>query len=60
MQPLADALDGVLPFAHVTDTASAIPLIQTELRAGDALLVKGSNGIGLSRLVAALADGEQD
>ncbi|WP_255245715.1 UDP-N-acetylmuramoyl-tripeptide--D-alanyl-D-alanine ligase [Sphingobium sp. D43FB] len=60
MQPLADALDGVLPFAHVADTASAIPLIQHELRAGDALLVKGSNGIGLFRLVAALADGEQD
>lgn len=60
MQPLADALDGMLPFTHVDDTASAIPLIGNEMRAGDALLVKGSNGIGLSRLVAALADGEQD
>ena len=60
MQPLADALDGMLPFTHVDDTASAIPLIRNEMRAGDALLVKGSNGIGLSRLVAALADGEQD
>ncbi len=60
MQPLADALAGMLSFAHVADTASAIPIIQQDVRAGDALLVKGSNGIGLSRLVAALANGEQD
>ena len=59
MQPLARALASV-PHAHVPDTASAIPLIQTEMRAGDAILVKGSNGVGLSRLVAALADAARD
>ncbi|MFB0873744.1 MULTISPECIES: UDP-N-acetylmuramoyl-tripeptide--D-alanyl-D-alanine ligase [unclassified Sphingobium] len=59
MQPLASALTTV-PHAHVPDTASAIPLIQTEMRAGDAILVKGSNGVGLSRLVAALADAARD
>lgn len=58
MRPLADAL--ALRHAHVADTAAAIPLIQTEMRAGDAILVKGSNGVGLSRLVAALADAARD
>ncbi|NWK94218.1 UDP-N-acetylmuramoylalanyl-D-glutamyl-2, 6-diaminopimelate--D-alanyl-D-alanine ligase [Sphingobium lactosutens] len=60
MAPLADALDGTIPYAHVPDTATAIPLIQTEMRAGDAILVKGSNGVGLSRLVAALAQAARD
>ncbi|HUD93709.1 glutamate ligase domain-containing protein, partial [Sphingobium sp.] len=60
MAPLADALDGAIPYAHVPDTATAIPLIQTEMRAGDAILVKGSNGVGLSRLVAALAEAARD
>ncbi|CAD7337391.1 UDP-N-acetylmuramoyl-tripeptide--D-alanyl-D-alanine ligase [Sphingomonadales bacterium 56] len=57
MTPLADTLQGQrLAFAHVPDTAAATNLIQTEMRAGDAILVKGSNGIGLSRLVAALGE----
>lgn len=60
MQPLAEALaqtqQGVIAFDHVPDAARATDLIQTEMRAGDAILVKGSNGIGLSRLVAALQE----
>ncbi|WP_176590202.1 UDP-N-acetylmuramoyl-tripeptide--D-alanyl-D-alanine ligase [Sphingobium sp. EM0848] len=60
MQPLAEALaqaqKGVMAFDHVSDAARATDLIQTEMRAGDAILVKGSNGIGLSRLVAALQE----
>jgi UDP-N-acetylmuramoyl-tripeptide--D-alanyl-D-alanine ligase len=60
MQPLAEALAqkqaGVIAFDHVSDAARATDLIQTEMRAGDAILVKGSNGIGLSRLVAALQE----
>jgi len=60
MRPLADALaktqQGVIAFDHVADTARATDLIQNEMRAGDAILVKGSNGIGLSRLVAALQE----
>lgn len=54
MAPLAARLDGRIAHAHVPDTASAIPILQSEMRADDAILVKGSNGIGLSRLVAAL------
>lgn len=59
MKPLADALTGAgqaVAFDHVSDTAAATSLIKTEIRAGDAILVKGSNGIGLSRLVAALGE----
>ena len=57
---LADALEGTMAYAHVPDAASAIPLIEKEMRAGDAILVKGSNGIGLSRLVAALGQAARD
>ncbi len=60
MAPLADALDGSMAYAHVPDTASAITLLTTDMRAGDAILVKGSNGIGLSRLVAALGERARD
>jgi UDP-N-acetylmuramoyl-tripeptide--D-alanyl-D-alanine ligase len=56
MKPLAEALGATVAFAHVADAAAATNLIQTEMRAGDAILVKGSNGIGLSRLVAALGE----
>jgi len=56
MRPLAEAVGGVVAFAHVADAAAATSLIQAEMRAGDAILVKGSNGIGLSRLVAALGE----
>jgi UDP-N-acetylmuramoyl-tripeptide--D-alanyl-D-alanine ligase len=60
MAPLADALGDTISHVHVADTAAAIPLIQNEMRAGDAILVKGSNGVGLSRLVAALVQGASD
>ncbi|MBA4753831.1 MAG: UDP-N-acetylmuramoyl-tripeptide--D-alanyl-D-alanine ligase [Sphingobium sp.] len=60
MAPLADALDGSIAYVHVPDTASATTLLTTEIRAGDAVLVKGSNGIGLSRLVAALGEPARD
>ena len=56
MKPLAEVLKGQMAFDHVPDAAAATNLIQTEMRAGDAVLVKGSNGIGLSRLVAALGE----
>lgn len=56
MTPLADALTGEVTFTHVPDAAAATALIQNDIRAGDAILVKGSNGIGLSRLVSALVD----
>jgi UDP-N-acetylmuramoyl-tripeptide--D-alanyl-D-alanine ligase len=36
MRPLAEAVGGVVAFAHVADAAAATSLIQAEMRAGDA------------------------
>ncbi len=55
MAPLAAALEGQIDFVHVPDAASARVSLDAMLRAGDAVLIKGSNGVGLSRVVAALA-----
>ncbi|MEG3179448.1 UDP-N-acetylmuramoyl-tripeptide--D-alanyl-D-alanine ligase [Sphingomonas sp. LT1P40] len=55
MAPLARTLEGRLELVHVPDAAAARDAIETMLRPGDAVLIKGSNGVGLSRVVAALA-----
>ncbi|MGI4732744.1 MAG: UDP-N-acetylmuramoyl-tripeptide--D-alanyl-D-alanine ligase [Janthinobacterium lividum] len=57
MAPLADALAGRLRTVHVADAAGALGQLPAMLAPGDAVLVKGSNGVGLSRVVAALAAG---
>jgi UDP-N-acetylmuramoyl-tripeptide--D-alanyl-D-alanine ligase len=54
MAPLAEALEGRLDFVHVADAAAALQATRAMLAPGDALLVKGSNGVGLSRVVAGL------
>ena len=41
---------------HVSDWTAALATIRPMLRAGDVLLVKGSNSVGLGALVAALTD----
>jgi UDP-N-acetylmuramoyl-tripeptide--D-alanyl-D-alanine ligase len=43
---------------HVPDAATARDRLNAVLRAGDAVLIKGSNGVGLSAVVAALRDGK--
>ncbi|HEX2764667.1 MAG TPA: UDP-N-acetylmuramoyl-tripeptide--D-alanyl-D-alanine ligase [Allosphingosinicella sp.] len=58
MAPLAKALGDSLEMAHVPDTAAAIELARRRIRPGDAILVKGSNSIGLAALVEALAGGK--
>ncbi|HEX7820844.1 MAG TPA: UDP-N-acetylmuramoyl-tripeptide--D-alanyl-D-alanine ligase [Sphingobium sp.] len=58
MEPLARALEGKLALRHVPDAQTAIDILRPLLRAGDVVLVKGSNSIGLSRLVAAIAGGD--
>ncbi len=55
MTPLAAALEGRVELVHVPDAAAARASLEAMLRAGDAVLIKGSNGVGLSRVVAALA-----
>jgi UDP-N-acetylmuramoyl-tripeptide--D-alanyl-D-alanine ligase len=59
MGPLAKALEGKLETVHVPDASRALDRLLSVLRGGDTLLIKGSNGVGLSRLVTALAGGVQ-
>ncbi len=54
MAPLVNALEGQVEFVHVADAAAALAHLKTVLSAGDALLIKGSNGVGLAAVVAAL------
>lgn len=51
IEPLADALKRRIKVEHVGDSAAAIEAVERMLRADDVLLVKGSNSVGLGRLV---------
>src|SRR3712207_5751447 len=57
MEALAKALGGKVKMTHVPDAASAIDPLREAVRPGDAVLVKGSNSIGLAALVEAMASG---
>ncbi|WP_375392046.1 UDP-N-acetylmuramoyl-tripeptide--D-alanyl-D-alanine ligase [uncultured Sphingomonas sp.] len=57
MAPLARALEQKVNVVHVPDATAALGALRGVLAAGDTLLVKGSNGVGLSRIVAALRGG---
>ena len=57
MASLAKALGQKVKIAHAQNVAAAIELVRDEVRPGDAILVKGSNSIGLAALVEALAGG---
>jgi len=56
MAPLAQALEGRLEVVHVADAAAAARHVLGLLAPGDAVLVKGSNAYGLSRVVDALGE----
>ena len=56
-RPLAAALDGTLPVMLVANAAEATDALVARLGAGDAVLVKASNGIGLASLVERVAGG---
>ena len=58
MSSLAQRLEGRLALAHVANADAAMRELRARIRAGDAILVKGSNSVGLSRLVAGLVGGE--
>ena len=58
MAPLAKALEGHIDFEHVAAHSAAVGRLKDLIRAGDAVLVKGSNSVGLSHVVAALTNGE--
>jgi UDP-N-acetylmuramoyl-tripeptide--D-alanyl-D-alanine ligase len=54
MRGLFDALPTARRGAHAEDAATLAPLVGAALRPGDAVLVKGSLGIGMRRIVTAL------
>jgi UDP-N-acetylmuramoyl-tripeptide--D-alanyl-D-alanine ligase len=56
-RPLAAALEGKLPVTLVANAADATDALLARLGAGDAVLVKASNGIGLASLVERVAGG---
>ena len=54
MRHLYDALPSERRGPHVADAAELLPVIEAELRPGDTLLVKGSLGMRMGRIVEAL------
>jgi UDP-N-acetylmuramoyl-tripeptide--D-alanyl-D-alanine ligase len=58
MRPLAKILGQKVKMAHVPSASAATQIVREEVRPGDAILVKGSNSIGLATLVEALASGK--
>jgi UDP-N-acetylmuramoyl-tripeptide--D-alanyl-D-alanine ligase len=57
MAALANALEGRVDFVHVADAPAARDRLLAILVPGDAVLIKGSNGVGLASVVASLTDG---
>ena len=57
MAPLARALAGICETVHVASADAALETLEGAMRDGDALLIKGSNAVGLSRIVNALTSG---
>lgn len=58
MKTLAKALGPNVKMEHVPDAASALDRLEGRIGPGDAILVKGSNSIGLAALVESLAGGK--
>ncbi|MGS1016753.1 UDP-N-acetylmuramoyl-tripeptide--D-alanyl-D-alanine ligase [Allosphingosinicella humi] len=58
MTPLAKALGQKVKISHVADASSALEPLREAIGPGDAILVKGSNSIGLAAVVEALASGK--
>jgi UDP-N-acetylmuramoyl-tripeptide--D-alanyl-D-alanine ligase len=57
IEPLAKALEGRLDCAHWPDAAAAEEALLKIIQPGDAILIKGSNAIGLGRIVETLRGG---
>ena len=54
MRHLHDALPAARRGEHVEDAAALLPILDRELRPGDTLLIKGSLGMRMGRIVEAL------
>ena len=57
MRPLAEKVIGIIPLDLVTSVDDATESLMRTLRAGDAVLVKASNSVGLAKLVQRVAGG---
>jgi UDP-N-acetylmuramoyl-tripeptide--D-alanyl-D-alanine ligase len=57
-EKLTAGLEGPTEFAHCATAREALDLLKSNLRENDAILVKGSNFMGLSMIVNALVGGE--
>jgi UDP-N-acetylmuramoyl-tripeptide--D-alanyl-D-alanine ligase len=57
MAALANRLEGRIDFAHVADADAAIAALPGLVAPGDVILIKGSNAIGLARVVELLRSG---
>ncbi len=58
MGSLADALDGAVEIARADSVEGATDKLLSMLHAGDAVLVKASNSVGLARLVESVVKGQ--
>jgi UDP-N-acetylmuramoyl-tripeptide--D-alanyl-D-alanine ligase len=58
MAALAKALGPAMEIAHVPDAAAALEIVRVAIGPGDAVLVKGSNAVGLAAFVEALSGGK--
>jgi UDP-N-acetylmuramoyl-tripeptide--D-alanyl-D-alanine ligase len=57
MAPLAKELEGKIEFAHVPAATAALDALRGHVGAGDAVLIKASNSVGLGQLVEQLTAG---
>ena len=57
IEPLGKALEGRVKFAHCARADQASEIIESIIAPGDAVLIKGSNAIGLGQIVVALTGG---
>lgn len=58
MLPLKAALEGRCETLHAPDADAALELLRSIMRGGDTILIKGSNAVGLGRIVSALVSGQ--
>ncbi len=58
MKALAKALEGRVDHLHVDNANAALDHVDNIINGGDAVLIKGSNAVGLSRVVDALRGGK--
>jgi UDP-N-acetylmuramoyl-tripeptide--D-alanyl-D-alanine ligase len=58
MGPLAEALGGAIEIARADSVEGATDELLSMLHAGDAILVKASNSVGLARLVESVVKGQ--